>query len=465
MPDLSKIKKAYFIGIKGAGMAAVAEIFNKRGVEVLGSDTDEKFFTDEILEKNKIKYFEKFATANIPKDADLVVYSTVYNAENNIEFAEAKKRGIAMASYPEILGKLFNEKMGIAVCGTHGKTTTTAMLAEILRASGADPSAIVGSKVIDWQGSSLAGKGKIFVAEADEYQNKLQYYNPFAAIITSVDWDHPDFFPTFSEYKKVFADFAAKIPKTGFLVVWGDSTNALEIAKNSKCEVIKYGFLEDNDAIISKSEIQISNQVQNPKYQKFKINYKGEDVGEFEMQLVGDHNILNATAGIIACYKLGIDMEKAREAVKNFQGTSRRFEYIGERNGAILIDDYAHHPEEIKATLKAAREIYPEKNIITIFHPHTFTRTKALLSEFSQSFGDTDKVIIIDIYGSAREIQGGVTSKELTSLINKYDRDKAKYIPTIDETIEYLKDKIGAEDIVISMGAGDVWKVANQLKN
>jgi UDP-N-acetylmuramate--alanine ligase len=180
--------------------------------------------------------------------------------------------------------------------------------------------------------------------------------------------------------------------------------------------------------------------------------------------LIGRHNALNAAAAIAVCHKLGIDMEKVREALKDFQGTARRFEYIGERNGAVLIDDYAHHPEEIKATLKAAREIYPGKNIITIFHPHTYTRTKALLQEFAQSFGDTDKVIVIDIYGSAREEQGGVSSKELVDLINKYDHDKAEYIPTISETVKYLKDRIGNNDIVISMGAGDVWRIVSELK-
>ena len=479
MLDLSKIKKAYFIGIKGAGMAAVAEIFHARGIEIGGSDTAEKFFTDEILAKNGINFFETFSAENIPEDAELIVYSTAYNAENNTEFAEAKKLGLVMMSYPEILGELFNEKMGIAVCGTHGKTTTTAMLAECLRIAGADPSAIVGSKVIGWQGSSLSGKGKYFVAEADEYQNKFQYYNPFAVILTSVDWDHPDYFPTFGEYKKVFADFAARISKTGFLVVWGDSVSTLDISKNAVCNVLSYGFSEDCDYIISNFQFPISKpqvveqrslrgrQILNPNgqnFQKFDLKFKEKNLGTFQINLVGRHNVLNAAAAIAVCYKLKIDMEKVREALKNFQGTARRFEYIGERNGAILIDDYAHHPEEIKATLKAAQEVYPEKNIITIFHPHTFTRTKALLQEFAQSFDDADEAIIIDIYGSAREVQGGVSSKELVDLINKYDRDKAEYIPAIEEVVEYLKDKIGENDVVISMGAGDVWKVAEGLK-
>jgi UDP-N-acetylmuramate--alanine ligase len=453
--DLGRIKKVYFIGIKGAGMAAVAKILQARGVEVSGSDTDEIFFTDQILRQSNIKFYEKFSLKNVPQYADLAVYSTAYNEANNVEFRAAKSMNLPMMSYPEILGGLFNKKMGLAVCGTHGKTTTSAMLAAALKNTNADPTAVIGSKVLEWKSSSLAGKGDFFVAEADEYQNKLKYYNPFAVILTSVDWDHPDYFPTFKKYKKVFSDFVAKIPRHGFLVVWGDSAVTNEVACSAQCEIIKYGFLEDNDVICVKSQID---------KQKFSVKYSDKYLGEFETRLIGDHNILNITAVVAMCYKLNLDMEKVREAIKNFQGTARRFEYIGQRNGAILIDDYAHHPEEIKATLKAASEQYSEKNIITVFHPHTFTRTKVLLSEFSQSFNDADEIIIIDIYGSARESQGGVTSEDLVNLINKYDHYKAKHISTINETVEYLRDKIGPNNVVISMGAGDVWKVVDQLK-
>lgn len=198
--------------------------------------------------------------------------------------------------------------------------------------------------------------------------------------------------------------------------------------------------------------------------QEFAVFYEDTSLGEFQIQLVGKHNVLNATAVVATCYKLGMDMEKVREALGRFRGTSRRFEYIGERNGAILIDDYGHHPEEIRATLKGAREIYPEKNIWAIFHPHSFSRTEALLSEFSQSFDDADKVIILDIYGSARETSGKVSSEDLTVLINKYSHGKAEYIPTIPEAIEFLKDKIGPEDLVISIGAGNVFEVVHKLK-
>ncbi len=459
--DLKNIKKIYVIGIKGSGVVGVVEILKAKGIEVLGSDTAEKFFTDEVLQKNKIKYFENFSAENIPDDIDLVVYSTAYNEKNNIEFQESIRRKLPMLSYPEILAELFNQKYGIAICGTHGKTTTSAWLANTLKELGKDPIAAIGSRVKNWNGNALTGAGEIFVMEADEYQNKLARYNPHGVILTNCDYDHPDFFPDFEAYKKTFKDFVAKIPKAGFLVVCGDAISTLEVAKSATCTVLTYGFSADCDYRIINLKLK---QEQEEKYsQIFSVMQGEKSLGNFKIGLFGKHNALNALAAIIVCYKLNFSVEKIQTALENFQGTARRFELIGSRNGAILIDDYAHHPDEIRATLSAARSLYSEKNIWAVFHPHTFTRTKALLAEFSQSFSDADKVIILDIYGSAREAQGGVHSKDLVELVNKYDREKAEYIATIDETVEFLKDKIGTDDVVIAIGAGNVWEVATKL--
>lgn len=460
--NLNEIKKAYLIGIKGSGMTAVAEILKARGIIVSGSDTKEKFFTDEILEKNRISFTEEFRADNVPGDADLIVYSTAYTENNNTEVLEARKSGLTMLSYPEVLGILFKEKLGIAVCGTHGKTTTTSILATCMKEAGVKPSAIVGSKVIGWNGSALKGKGNFFVAEADEYQNKLKYYNPWAAVLTSVDFDHPDFFPTFEDYKNTFRDFVAKIPKHGFLVVCGDDADAIEVAKNASCQSLTYGFGDGCEYRIE--DLSSKNWSEDGELVKtFKVLHDEEFLGEFETKMIGRHNMQNAAAAISVCHKLKLDLEKVKTAILNFKGTSRRFEYVGQRGGAILIDDYAHHPEEIRATLKAAREKYYRKNIWTVFHPHTFSRTEALLQEFAQSFNNTDKVIILDIYGSAREVQGKVSSKDLVGLINRYEPGKAEYLPTISESVEYLKNKISSKDVVISMGAGNVWQVTKDL--
>lgn len=459
--DLKKLKKVYVIGIKGSGVVGVVEILKAKGIKVTGSDTTEKFFTDAVLKKNQIQYYEGFSVENIPEDIDLVVYSTSYNVGNNVEFREVMKRKMPMLSYPELLAQIFNERYGVAICGTHGKTTTSAFLANTLKELGADPSAAIGSRVINWEGNALCGMGEIFVMEADEYQNKLARYNPHGVILTSCDYDHPDFFPDFEAYKKAFKDFVARIPKIGFLVVCGDAVDTLEISGSANCEVITYGFSNDCDYRITNIELKKENEIPS---QQFEVMRGEKNLGKFEIQLIGKHNALNAVAVIAVCHKLNFSAEKIRRALKIFRGTARRFELIGERNGAILIDDYGHHPDEIKATLSAARGLYPEKNIWAVFHPHTFTRTKALLQEFSQSFSDANKVIILDIYGSAREVQGGVSSLDLVNLINTYDHNKAEHIPTIDGAVEQLKGVIGKNDVVIAIGAGNVWEVADKLK-
>ena len=332
------------------------------------------------------------------------------------------------------------------------------MLASVLDAAGVNPLALVGARVLQWDTNALLGDGEYFVAEADEYQNKLRFYDPWSVILTSTDWDHPDFFPDFDSYKKVFYAFVERIPKTGNLIVWGDSSDTLDVSEHAKSNIFTYGFTEENDFIIS-------NIAQKESVQSFEIYFRGVLVGFFETSLSGKHNILNSAAVIALCHVMKLDMEKVKSSVAQFRGTSRRFETVGTFGEAMLIDDYAHHPDEIRATLSGARERFGEKTIWTVFHPHTFTRTKALLEEFAQSFDDTDKVIIIDIYGSAREKQGGVSSQELVDLINKYNRGRAEYIPTIDETVEYLKEQSGKYDIAVTMGAGDVWRVAEKLKS
>lgn len=461
------ITQVHLIGIKGSGMTALAEVFAKKGMRVTGSDVAEVFFTDEVLQRAGIVVTDHFAAENIPADAGLIVYSTAYKPETNAELAAALASGIRTLSYPEALGELMKEKMGLAVCGTHGKTTTSALLAEVLRAAGEDPLAIVGSTILQWGGNALSGEGKYFVLEADEYQNKLRYYFPFGAIVTSVDWDHPDFFPDFDSYKKAFVDLVAKLPQHGVLVSWGDSASVIDIAKEAHCQSLSYGFLEGNDFRITHYTPAIAfdqASSKSPIKQIFEVSYQGKSLGPFALQLAGKHNALNATAVIALCVFLKLDTEKIREGLKNFAGTARRFEYIGEYEGATVYDDYAHHPEEIKATLKAFRDLYPYRRLVAVFHPHTFTRTKALLTDFAQSFDDADAVYILDIYGSAREEAGGVSSEELVKMVNTYNRGKATHLSTVADAISELKEKTQEGDLIVTLGAGNVWEVSHALK-
>lgn len=459
---LSEARHIHCIGIKGAGMTALSEVLVSMGIRITGSDVEEVFFTDEVLQRAGISVMEGFAPENIPHDVDMIVYSTAYSPQSNSELRAAQTMSVPVVSYPEAVGELMKEKMGISVCGTHGKTTTSALLAEVLRELGEDPLAIIGSKILQWGGNALTGKGKYLVLEADEYQNKLQHYSPFGVIVTSIDWDHPDFFPDFASYAAVFREMVEKIPHHGVLVSCGDSTNVVKVVEYAHCQKIKYGFTKGNDILITRYE-PTKEIERSPFKQSFALSFKGTDLGQFSLRLAGKHNALNAAAVIALCLFLKMDLEKIRSGLSNFTGTSRRFEYIGDYHGALLYDDYAHHPEEIKVTLAAFRELFPSKRIVAVFHPHTYTRTKALLRDFSQSFDDADQVMVLDIYGSAREKQGGVSSAELVAGINTYHRGRAISGGSVTETLSTLRESIGENDVLVTLGAGNVWEITHNL--
>lgn len=462
---LESARHIHMIGIKGAGMAALAQILVDRGKYITGSDTDEVFFTDAILKGLDITVHEGFSPENIPSDTECIIYSTSYDPDRNDELRAATERfpGILL-SYPEAVGALTNQYLTLAVCGTHGKTTTSALLGHTLLNIGDDPTAIVGSAISDWKGGALSGKGQYFVLEADEYQNKLKEYQPFAVILTSADWDHPDFFPDIGKYAQVFIDFVQKIPKHGVLVYCGDSALVSEIAKSARCRTISYGRIDGAEYRIGTYSVERPGSPHNQGVlQRFNITKDDQEFGRYSLRLAGIHNTLNATAVIALLDFLKKDPDQVCGAIEEFPGTERRFEFIGERFGALCYDDYAHHPEEIRATLRAFRELFPEKALKVIFHPHTFTRTKALLQEFAQSFEDADSVHILDIYGSAREIHGGVRSQDIIDLLNRFSPGKGSVAHDIPDLVREIEKTMGRNDIIISMGAGDVWKITHMI--
>jgi UDP-N-acetylmuramate--alanine ligase len=332
---------------------------------------------------------------------------------------------------------LFQEKYGLAVAGTHGKSTITAMLGVILEKAGLDPTVIVGTRVIQWQSNARVGNSRYLVAEADEYCNNFLHYSPQALILTSLEYDHPDFFKDFREYQETFQQLIRKIPPDGFIVANGQDKQVKEVLQQAKCQVIEYGLPRE----------------------------------EIKLKVPGQHNLLNASAAMTVAQKLGVETEIIKNALADFQGTSRRFETKGEKGGILLIDDYAHHPTEIEATLKTVKELEPQRKIWAVFQPHTFSRTEALLEDFGSAFDQADQVIILDIYGSAREKSGSVHARDLVKEIKKsFRRDasknfrKVKYISTIEETGEYLKKQCQPGQVVLTMGAGDVWRVLDLVR-
>ncbi len=467
--NLDKINKIHMIGIKGVGMTMLAQFLHFQGKEIAGSDTGEVFMTDKVLNNCGIKIFTEFSSSNIDKKSDLIIYSSAYNEKDNPELKAAKEGSIKTISYAEALGDIFNQSYGIAVAGSHGKTTTTAWLGYVLLQAEKSPSVMVGSYVPQFEGASIAGKSDYLIIEADEYQNKLKYFNPKIALINNIDYDHPDFFPSKDDYNYVFIEFIKKIPPKGFLVAnFDDKTIRRTAYVNSHCKVISYGINDSADYLAYDIREEDGRQFFKV---KMGLDFSDEDddmsdnsLGEFVIKLIGKHNVYNALAVIATSIELGLDLFTIRKYLGEFEGTSRRMEILGKYRGATIIDDYAHHPTEIKTTLEAVKKNYKNKNIITVFHPHTFTRTKGFFGEFAESFSDTDELIILDIYGSAREEHGGVHSRDLVKAIKELTPDKkVEYISSMDKSVEYLKDKIGTNDIVLLMGAGDVFRIGEAL--
>ncbi len=463
-----KKKNIYFIGIKGVGMTMLAQFLKEKGNNVSGSDIVDTFLTDQVLKKEKIKVFSPFAEKNIPDHLDVIIYSSAFSASNNPEMAMIKNnperfKKVAVISYAEALGRVFNDYRGIAVCGSHGKTTTSAWLGYVLQQAGKSPNVLVGSRVPQFNGSSLLGQSKYFIAEVDEYQNKLQYFQPWGVVLNNIEFDHPDFFPNQAAYTKVFADFIKKIPPTGFLVINNRDQEISKIKKYSGGPVITYDVADTEATVPTVNYLATNLKIKNG-YQYFSVN----DWGEFKISLWGKHNVFNALAVIAASRALGVSLSDIKKYLGSFQGTERRAQVLGKYKGALIIDDYAHHPTEIKATLEAIRAREQKKNLITVFHPHTFTRTKALFKDFVTSFALTDELIILDIYGSAREKQGGVSSAQLAKKIKEYNqqqgiKQKVKAIATIPQVATYLKKKLNRQDVLLLMGAGDIFRVADIL--
>jgi len=463
-----KTKNIYLIGIKGVGMTMLAQFLAEKGNRIIGSDISDIFMTDKVLKKEKIKVLSPFSVENIPVQVDLIIHSSAFTVKNNVEMAfiknnPARFRNIPLLSYAEALGQVFNEYYGIAVCGSHGKTTTSAWLGYVLSKAGKKPNVLVGSRVPQFGGSSLLGKAKYFVAEVDEYQNKLQYFQPQGVVLNNIEFDHPDFFKDQAAYTKVFADFLKKIPPTGWLVINNRDPEIKKIKKYCRGQVLTYDVAPENKNVETVNYLAHDLKIKNG-YQTFFVN----NLGEFKISLWGEHNVFNALAVIAAARALKVSLLDIKKYLASFKGTERRGQILGKYKGALIIDDYAHHPTEIKATLKGVREHYQNKNLITVFHPHTFTRTKALFKDFIKSFAATNELIVLDIYGSAREKQGGVSSAQLVKEIIKYNQahgitQSVKCIPTISQATKYFQDKLHNKDLLLLMGAGDVFRVADTL--
>jgi UDP-N-acetylmuramate--alanine ligase len=461
--DLLKYKKFYLIGIKGVGMTMLAQFLHKKGKEVGGVDIADTFMTDAVLRHEKIKVLVNFKIGQTPDDA-VVIYSSAYDKTNNVELAAiAKKKRNAkfpVLSYAQAIGALFSSHQGIAVCGSHGKTTTTAWLGFVLKQLGLEPNVLVGARVPQFKGSSIIGRSKYFVAEADEYQNKLQYFQPQGIVLNNIDFDHPDYFKSRKVYFQVFQDFVLKLKKSGFLVANAADKQVQALLPTVKSPVYSYAVIDR----IKNKKIKVSLLGHSIRYDKGWQYFQVNDWGEFKIRLYGRHNLENALAVLATGLALGIDPVAMKKALAAFRGTARRAELLGQYKNVPVFDDYAHHPTEVKATITAFKEVYPDSRLVVLFHPHTFTRTKALFKDFVTSFSGADLLGLMEIYGSAREKQGGVSSRDLAlALKNNNSKQSVKYLKDFDQALSWLQKNLKTGDVLILMGAGDIFRVGENL--
>jgi UDP-N-acetylmuramate--alanine ligase len=465
--------KVYCIGIKGTGMCALAELLYNAGVWVSGSDSAEVFYTDQILKNLHIPYFESFAPDHIPNDTDVVIHSAAYSVETNVEMAEAKRRGLPILKYTDALGSYSASFDSSGIAGVHGKTTTAAITGTLIRAAKLPAQILVGSAVSVFRGHSTLSLGsKYFVAETCEYRRHFLAFHPRRIVLTSVEQDHQDYYPTYEAIRDAFLEYGRKLPLEGELIYCADDPGAVEVAERLKQEdrgirFIPYGFKAQGDFRITAYRISGERVVMEV------VGFPGE----LKLRIPGRHSALNAAAALALTNSLlrtefrktnrePWDEERrkrVREAMEDFKGSKRRSEILGEAQGILFMDDYGHHPTAVRTTLEGLRDFYPHRRLILSFMSHTYTRTASMLDAFASCFERADIVLLHKIYPSAREVYtGGITGETLFQK-TKALRDRVYYVEEPLDAVDLLKGILRPGDLFLTMGAGDNWKLGKAL--
>jgi UDP-N-acetylmuramate--alanine ligase len=428
--DFKKINKIHFVGIGGIGVSALARMMVHGGKKVTGSDVQDSRILDQLSDIG-VKVFVGHDKKNLDSDTDLVIYSPAI-PRDNIELAFAKKLDIPAITYPEALGYISNERYTIAVSGTHGKTTTTAMLASIFAEAELDPTVIVGSLLKSKGTNFVAGTGPHLILEACEYKRSFLSLDPNILVITNIDKDHLDYFKDIEDIQNAFISLVHKLDKDDYLICDMNHENLLSVVSEADCHVVDYTkYLDD----------------------------------QVKLPFPGEHNFKNAAAAFAVAHTVGIEKEVAYRALEHFSGTWRRFEYKGESVcGAEIYDDYAHNPEEITVTLRAVRKMFPKQRIFVVFQPHLYSRTKIFLKEFSESFNDVDEIVLAPIYAAREKQDQSINSWMLAKKIAKNDK-KVSFFESFNDIATYLDKHTKNGDLIITMGAGDIFRVAEKLVN
>lgn len=441
-------KRVHFVGIGGISMSGLAEILLERGYKVSGSDMKSSPLTQSLVQKGA-EIFIGHDKENI-RNADLIVYTAAISADNP-ELIGSKELNIPIMDRAEFLGHIMQgHKYNVAVSGTHGKTTTTSMLSHIALKANLDPTILVGGQLDIINGNVRSGNSEYFITEACEYKASFLKFFPFVGIILNIDADHLDFYKDIDDIQNTFIKFSQLIPENGYLVCCIENEKIDKVINNAKCNVITYG--------IENGDYTAKNIVFDEKgCASFDCYYMGSELLKIKLNVPGKHNVLNSLACIAASRALNISDSSIVEGLTEFGGTHRRFEIKGVKYGVTVIDDYAHHPTEIKATLSAAKN-YPHKKIFCVFQPHTFSRTLSLFDDFSTAFKGVDELILADIYPAREKDTGVVSSSKLAKRINELGQNCLN-LHSFDEIVDYLNKNLNSGDVLFTVGAGDVFKI------
>lgn len=448
-----KIRRIHFVGIGGIGMSGIAEVLLNQGYEVSGSDLRESEVTRRLASLGcEITYGHR--KENV-KEADVLVVSSAIR-KGNPEVEAAEERLIPVIPRAEMLAELMRMKRGIAIAGTHGKTTTTSLIATVLGAAGLDPTVVIGGKLNSLGSNAKLGQGEFLVAEADESDGSFLKLMPTVAVVTNIDLEHLDYYRKgIEEIREAFLGFINRIPFYGLAVLCLDHPNVQSLIPRLKKRFTTYGLTTQAD--FRAKEISFDGLLT-----RFRVIHGQEEVGELRLRMPGLHNVYNALATVATAFELDIPFRVVQDALRHFAGIQRRFQIKGEKRGVLVVDDYGHHPMEIQATLRAARTGW-SRRIVAVFQPHRFTRTQALFQDFLTAFYDADILILTEIYPAGEDRIEGVEAKALFEGIREYGHKDVTFIADKGEIVSHLLQVVEPGDLVITMGAGDIWQVADEL--
>jgi UDP-N-acetylmuramate--alanine ligase len=449
-----KIQHIHFVGIGGIGMSGIAEVLFNLGYHISGSDVKETEVTRRLRSLGcEISYGHR--KENL-KEADVVVISSAVR-QGNPEVEAAVERFIPVIPRAEMLAELMRMKIGIAIAGTHGKTTTTSLIATVLAAGGLDPTVVIGGRLNSIGSNARLGQGEFLVAEADESDGSFLKLMPTIAVVTNIDPEHLDYYKSIDEIKETFLCFLNKIPFFGLAVLCLDHPNIQSLLPRLKKRFTTYG-------LTTQADFQAKEIVYEGLSTSFDVIHQRQEIGRLSLRMPGLHNVYNALATLATAFELDIPFQVVQETLRDFSGIQRRFQIKGEKKGVLIVDDYGHHPVEIMATLKAARTGWG-KRIIAVFQPHRYTRTQALFKDFLTAFYDADVLILTDIYPAGEDRMEGVESKALYEGLREYGHKDVTFLADKKEIVVHLLRIVSPGDLVITLGAGDIWQVSEELVN